>query len=511
MYRRTRTSLIDVLRGSRSDRVDYLVTASIVLVVLLVIVNSLNLLGDVSSLLSRFEEQTVLFVLGALVAYLMSPLVQLAQRGVRARWAAIAGSYILLFLIVIVLGILLVNPFIHQARSLVNNLRNPAAANLQQFRTIRMETIKIQTTIGSQQQLVSNGLTISTQTELQTQATIRSLQLDLSALSPSSLPKRGQTQIPPSFVTPVQTQVNRLDSAYRTVMRSSGEATVRALDQALDDAKAAVSAASTSYKEAAATPILLNVQTWLDQHGIGVSLHDRFGSPLQQVSKQLSTILNNALSIAVQAGTLLLNIVLVLIISVYFVADGARFVSWCIDLAPMRARGHARYFVSSLDLTLGSYIRTQLLLATLAGTLDATGAVVFGVPYPIVIFFSTFFLSLIPVIGPIILYVPPMLIALLFTSFPTPLLYFPWLIIGEQLVTNVIGPRLQGHNVGIHPLVAMAAALLGYPIGGVLGAFFAVPIVAFLHIVVDQLVQSGRRDDGESGNSSVGQEEQLAH
>ena len=37
---------------------------------------------------------------------------------------------------------------------------------------------------------------------------------------------------------------------------------------------------------------------------------------------------------------------------------------------------------------------------------------------------------------------------------------------------------------GIHPLEAMAAALIGLPLAGVLGAFFAVPIVGFLHVAL---------------------------
>jgi predicted PurR-regulated permease PerM len=497
VHQRTRKTLVELLRGSRSERLDYLVTVAIVLGLLLVVLNALTLLGNVLDVLGRFQQQIFLFVIGALIAYLLIPLVGLVQRAVRLRWAAIASSYVLVFLAAILFGVLLLNPFISQAQSLAKNLRNPAAASLQRLQTVRKQTSSIETTVQHQQQRVSRGQSIPRQTEQQTQQAIAALQHDLATLSTSSSPL-GQIQIPPSYVTPIQTPVNRLASAYQRATRSAGTTEVQALDQAVAAAKAAASAATTSYDQAAATPILvLSAQTWLDQHGITVNIHNQFGSALQQLSKQLSSILNNALGIALQAGNLLLNTVLVLIISVYFVADGSRFVGWLIGLAPTRSRPRVRYFVNSLNHTLGSYLRTQIVLAALAGTLDSTGALVFGVPYAIVIFFSSFFLSLIPVIGPVVLYIPPMIIALLFTKFPTPLFYLPWLLVGEQLVTNVIGPRLQGHNVGIHPLEAMAAALLGYPLFGILGAFFAVPMVAFLHVVVRQAVHSARHDGDE--------------
>jgi predicted PurR-regulated permease PerM len=260
------------------------------------------------------------------------------------------------------------------------------------------------------------------------------------------------------------------------------------LVHAVSDAQQASSASSASYQKAESTPeLLLTLQSWLDDRGITVDLHDKFGSALQQLSQQISSILNNALAIALRAGNLLLNTVLILIISIYFLSDGARFVEGFIRLAPANARAEARYFVTSLDQILGSYIRTQILMGLLAATLDAAGAVVLGVPYAVVIFFSSFFLSLVPVIGPVILPFPPMLIAVVFSPLPTPVFYLVWLLVGEQLATNVIGPRVQGRSVGIHPLEAMAAALIGFPIAGFLGSFFAVPMVAFLHVVVRQV------------------------
>jgi predicted PurR-regulated permease PerM len=116
---------------------------------------------------------------------------------------------------------------------------------------------------------------------------------------------------------------------------------------------------------------------------------------------------------------------------------------------------------------------------------------------------SSFLLSLVPVIGPVVLPIPPLLTALAFTSVPTPIFYLVWLLVGEQLVTNVLGPRLQGHSVGIHPLEAMVAALIGYPIAGLLGAFLAVPVAAFLHVVVREAHRTTSSSARMSGSRQV--------
>jgi predicted PurR-regulated permease PerM len=148
------------------------------------------------------------------------------------------------------------------------------------------------------------------------------------------------------------------------------------------------------------------------------------------------------------------------------------------------------YFVASLNRILGAYLRTQILMALLAGGLAAAGALIFGVPYAVVIFLTTFVLSLVPVIGPLLIPVPPILIAIVFTPLPGPVLYTIWILAAEQIITNIVGPRVQGHSVGIHPLEAMAAALVGFPVAGFFGAFFAVPAVAFLHVVIGSIAHA---------------------
>ena len=265
------------------------------------------------------------------------------------------------------------------------------------------------------------------------------------------------------------------------------------MTRAVAAADAAAGLAASTYQKAASTPLLLlDLQVTLDHHNINVDLHARFSQILQTVSNQVSLLLNNALSISVQAGSLLIDVVLVFIISIYFLRDGSRFLNWLVRQVPAGSRESVGQALTSLDTILGSYLRAQLVLALVAGTADATGALVLGIPYAIVIFFSSFLLSLVPVLGPVVLPVPPMLIALIFSPLPKPVAYLLWLLIGEQLVTNVVGPRLQAHTLRIHPLEAMAAALVGLPLAGLPGAFFAVPVVAFVHIVIRELLSARR-------------------
>jgi hypothetical protein len=58
-------------------------------------------------------------------------------------------------------------------------------------------------------------------------------------------------------------------------------------------------------------------------------------------------------------------------------------------------------------------------------------------------------------------------------------LYF---LIIQQLESNVLGPRITGHAVGLHPLGALMALLVGIELDGILGALFAVPVTGMLYV-----------------------------
>jgi len=79
-----------------------------------------------------------------------------------------------------------------------------------------------------------------------------------------------------------------------------------------------------------------------------------------------------------------------------------------------------------------------------------------------------------------------------------------WYIVFQQIVTNVIGPRLTSKTVGIHPLEAMAAALVGYPLAGILGSFLAVPMVGLAHVLVKQAYASWKARKSTAARSSRG-------
>jgi hypothetical protein len=66
---------MQLFRGNRSERIDHLITLSPVLAILLIVLAAFALLGDVVLFLGRFKQSIFLFVIGAIIAFILAPLV----------------------------------------------------------------------------------------------------------------------------------------------------------------------------------------------------------------------------------------------------------------------------------------------------------------------------------------------------------------------------------------------------------------------------------------------------
>lgn len=480
------------------------------LTILLVILASYAILYVTASVLVRFTQAILLFILGAIFAYILTPLVNRLEAAFHYRWLAIILSYVFVGVALLALGVLLFTPFVQQSQSLVDNLHNPSRASLGGIQRVQQDAEQVRRNINTQNERVTAGYNLSRSTIESTSIAIAHLQQETQGLrtgtvsapsgphsaAPTTQGKQppnppSQTKVPQSYVQNILAPLGALESDYAAATQRPSNVNVARLQRAKGDAARVSRATSTMYDTMAGTPILLlHAQAWLDEqpflrdHGIRVDLHAAFGQAARQASHQGTYLLDNAITILSETASLLLNLILILIISVYLVSDGGRLIRGTVRVVPARYREQAWFFISSLDNVLGGYIRGQLFLSALAGVLGGGSAAVLGVPYPLLIGIMTFVLETIPVIGPMVAVIPAVAISLFFNPFWTTVVLLVWFVVFQQVVTNVIGPRIMGMAVGIHPLEALLAVLVGFPLGGFLGAFLAVPIAGIIHILI---------------------------
>ena len=96
---------------------------------------------------------------------------------------------------------------------------------------------------------------------------------------------------------------------------------------------------------------------------------------------------------------------------------------------------------------------------------------------------------IIPFIGDFIAVIPPIVVGLLTAPLGNVIVALVALVLLQQLVLQVLRPKIMGRSVGLHPVLVLVAFLMGARASGIWGAFFSVPIAGVLQSVVSLVYQ----------------------
>jgi predicted PurR-regulated permease PerM len=91
---------------------------------------------------------------------------------------------------------------------------------------------------------------------------------------------------------------------------------------------------------------------------------------------------------------------------------------------------------------------------------------------------------IIPFLGDIVAVIPPIGLALVSVSLFKTGILLAVMIAMQQVVLQILRPRIMGKEVGLHPLWVLASFLIGARVAGIWGALFSVPVAAILQTVV---------------------------
>lgn len=217
----------------------------------------------------------------------------------------------------------------------------------------------------------------------------------------------------------------------------------------------------------------------LERLNIAVNLQDVIGNIFTTLQSLATPLLQNTVSILTGVLGLLGNALLVILLSFFFALDGPRFNTMLFGIVPQRLHQETRMFLFTTDRAFGGFLRGQILQAAAIGVGTWLIMSILGVQASV---FSGFFAGvfmLIPLIGPVLAFLPPLLATLL--TAPNMILYvmIPVLIL-QVVVVNMVMPRIMGNALGLHPLVIIVSLLIGVKLAGFWGAFFAMPLAGII-------------------------------
>ncbi|CAA9445789.1 MAG: Uncharacterized UPF0118 membrane protein [uncultured Rubrobacteraceae bacterium] len=178
-------------------------------------------------------------------------------------------------------------------------------------------------------------------------------------------------------------------------------------------------------------------------------------------------------------GTIL-NLLLMLIVAIYLLLDRERITNAALSVVPETVREQTVELFHVVEDMLVKYLKAQLLLCAIMGALGWAIAFFTFRDYALLIGLWVGVMEIIPVVGAFLGAVPAVAIALFAGGLDQALLVSALFLLAQQLEGNVLVPRVMGGSVGVHPLWVLFATLAATALYGIVGAIFAVPIVAIV-------------------------------
>ena len=210
---------------------------------------------------------------------------------------------------------------------------------------------------------------------------------------------------------------------------------------------------------------------------------------LMPSSETIINFLSSALGTTVSLMGAIISLIVALFITftyaVYMSADSANIAADFRDLIPAAYRYEITTLMQRVGQVWRSYVLGQLGVMFAVGLVTVVVAWLLGLPQALALGVIAGVLEIIPNLGPILAAVPAIIIALFLgsTRFDINNLLFA-IIVGisyfliQKLEDTVLTPQIQGKAVEMRPLFVMISVIVGFQVGGFLGAIIAVPVVA---------------------------------
>lgn len=198
------------------------------------------------------------------------------------------------------------------------------------------------------------------------------------------------------------------------------------------------------------------------------------------------TAVGDSLTLIPAIGSFLVGLIMVLITSFYFVVDKDTINKELFFLIPKKYHEHAAYVQQVIDNTFGSFIRVQIIFGIVAGFATWIIMSIFGIGFAASTALVAGILTIVPLVGGLFALIPPVAIALLVDPWKA-LFVLLSLVVMQQIIFNIIFPKVVGKALKLHPVVVIFSFFVGYKIAGSFGVIFAVPVIAVLLVILHRL------------------------
>lgn len=204
----------------------------------------------------------------------------------------------------------------------------------------------------------------------------------------------------------------------------------------------------------------------------------------------LSSLVNTVFSIF--GG--IISFFLILVITFYFSVEEEGLKRFIKTITPLKHQPYVMQLISRMQKKMGLWLRGQIILSLVIFILTFTGLSILGVKYALLLAFLAGILEIIPFMGPLISAIPAVFLALTQSPLKAVFVIILYFIV-QQLENHLIVPKVMGKSVDLNPLIVIIVILIGFKLGGVIGALLAIPVATAVSVFLKDVFESKEKNE----------------
>lgn len=204
----------------------------------------------------------------------------------------------------------------------------------------------------------------------------------------------------------------------------------------------------------------------------------------------IAAIGGGLLQVGVDVATTISGSIIVLVLSLYFLASMPRMKNTLVRLSPARSRSTVAEMTRQITDSVGGYLAGMAVLALANAVFAFILLTILQVPFAALLAALAFGITLIPLVGSVLFWVGASLVTLLTNpADPMPAVIFAVVyLLYMQVEAYLLTPRVMNRTVSVPGSLVVIGALVGGTLLGLLGALVAIPVTASILLIVNQIV-----------------------
>ncbi len=243
---------------------------------------------------------------------------------------------------------------------------------------------------------------------------------------------------------------------------------------------------------------LIILQYWVSNtaesitgHGVTLAEPDAIRKGVSDALDTLGPIIP---SLVGGAGSTFGELVLVFVMGVYWLTSYQHAIEFLVQLFTIRAREKVQSIIFEIENMMGSYVRGLVFVATFVGIANFLILVILRVPNAATLGFIIGFTTILPIVGGFLGGGLATILAILMGSPVHGVAVLGTFVAVQQIETHYLTPRAMSRSVGLDPLLTIVAVLIGFTLGGVVGAIIATPVMGTIAVLLREIVIVPRKE-----------------